>query len=81
MQCQNSQGTITLCLFLNILTLPNICNPMTGYFRALERLQLCCKEQNIVQSTKIGCMKTAQLQAKPEFDTDVRDVLKILAIL
>lgn len=65
MQCLNSQGTITLCLLPTFSHYQTSAIPWQDIFKLLKDLQPCCKEQSIAQSTKISCMKTAQLHAKP----------------
>jgi hypothetical protein len=51
--------------FANILTLPNICNPMTGYFEALERFtallqraEYCSVYENLLDENCTVACKT-----------------------
>jgi hypothetical protein len=78
MQYLKSQGAKTLCLLLTFSHYQTSAIPWQDIFKLLKDLQPCCKEQSIAHSNKICCMKTAQLHAKHDFDTDVTKVLKIL---
>jgi hypothetical protein len=44
----------------------------------MRELQPCCTDSSIAHPKKSGCIKSAQLHANPEFDTDVKNVLQIL---
>jgi hypothetical protein len=49
--------------------------------KIFARIRQYCSEQSIVQSVKSGCMKTVQVFPKPEFNSDVTHVPKILTNL